>query len=100
MAVVESDFDIYGDLDDALQPLSSVSIKFVHLIPIILILLLFYCCQEKKEILIPEPKPEEDKVSEVLIALEKENEKLKNENILLTKNVSILLLTAKAEIER
>ncbi|CAO1439123.1 unnamed protein product [Diamesa tonsa] len=74
--MAENDYDIYGDLDDALQPLSS----------------------DKKEIPIPEPV--EDKVSEVLIELQKENEKLKNENLLLTKNVSILLLTAKAEIER
>lgn len=98
MAVIQEDFDIYGDLDDALQPLLSVSIKFFPQNTISIIYLLFFCCQEKKEI--PIPEPEEDKVSEVLIELQKENEKLKNENLLLTKNVSILLLTAKAEIER
>lgn len=100
MAVVDSDFDIYGDLDDALQPLSSVSNAHFHQTLISIMFLLFYCCQEKKVPEVPIPEPEEDKVSEVLIELQKENEKLKNENLLLTKNVSILLLTAKAEIER
>ncbi|CAO1442439.1 unnamed protein product [Diamesa serratosioi] len=76
MAAVESDFDIYGDLDYCLQPTLSA----------------------KTEILIPEPV--EDKSSELLTELQKENDKLKSENVLLTKNVSILLLTAKAEIER
>ncbi|CAO1422162.1 unnamed protein product [Diamesa hyperborea] len=96
--MAENDYDIYGDLDDALQPLSSVSNTLFLQIAISIMFLLFYCYQDKKEI--PIPEPEEDKVSEVLIELQKENEKLKNENLLLTKNVSILLLTAKAEIER
>lgn len=43
MAIVESDFDIYGDLDDALQPLTAVSNTSANLISKLLRFLLFYC---------------------------------------------------------
>lgn len=74
----ENDYDIYGDLDDVLiEPLEEVANK-------------------KKAIELA--KDEENK--KVLEEKEKKLSKLQNNNETLKKNMSVLLATARSEIER